>query len=46
MHMDIPAVLIEHAFINNPYDRVNYLNDTMLNRMAEMCIRDRFYASY
>ena len=35
MHMDIPAVLIEHAFINNPYDRANYLNDTMLNRMAE-----------
>ena len=35
MHMDIPAVLIEHAFINNSYDRVNYLNDTMLNRMAE-----------
>ena len=35
MHMDIPAVLIEHAFINNPYDRVNYLNDAMLNKMAE-----------
>ena len=35
MHMDIPAVLIEHAFINNPYDRANYLNDTMLNKMAE-----------
>ena len=35
MHMDIPAVLIEHAFINNPYDRANYLNDAMLNKMAE-----------
>ena len=35
MHMGIPGMIIEHAFINNPYDRVNYLNDTMLNRMAE-----------
>ena len=35
MHMDIPAVLIEHAFINNPYDREHYLNDNMLNKMAE-----------
>ena len=35
MHMGIPGMIIEHAFINNPYDRANYLNDTMLNRMAE-----------
>ena len=35
MHMGVPGVLIEHAFINNPYDRANYLNDAMLNRMAE-----------
>ena len=35
MHKDIPAVLIEHAFINNPYDRMNYLNDSMLTKMAE-----------
>ena len=35
MHLGIPGVLIEHAFINNPYDRANYLNDTMLNKMAE-----------
>ncbi len=35
MHNDIPAVLIEHAFINNPHDRENYLNDTMLAKMAE-----------
>ena len=35
VHMGIPGVLIEHAFINNPYDRANYLNDTMLNKMAE-----------
>ena len=35
MHMDIPAVLVEHAFINNPYDREHYLNDNMLNKMAE-----------
>ena len=35
MHLDIPAVLIEHCFINNPSDRANYLNDTMLYKMAE-----------
>ena len=35
VHMGIPGMIIEHAFINNPYDRVNYLNDTMLNKMAE-----------
>jgi len=35
IHKDIPAVLIEHAFINNPYDRMNYLNDSMLTKMAE-----------
>ena len=35
VHMGIPGMIIEHAFINNPYDRANYLNDTMLNRMAE-----------
>lgn len=35
MHFGIPGVLIEHCFINNPFDRDNYLNDTMLNRMAE-----------
>ena len=35
MHLGIPGMIIEHAFINNPYDRANYLNDTMLNRMAE-----------
>ncbi len=35
MHHGIPAVLIEHAFINNPHDRKNYLNDTMLMKMAE-----------
>ena len=35
MHMGIPGMIIEHAFINNPYDRANYLNDTMLNKMAE-----------
>ena len=35
MHMDIPAILVEHAFINNPYDREHYLNDTMLNKIAE-----------
>ena len=35
MHMDIPAVLVEHAFINNAYDREHYLNDAMLNKMAE-----------
>ena len=28
-------MIIEHAFINNPYDRANYLNDNMLNKMAE-----------
>ena len=35
MHMGIPGILIEHAFINNPYDRTYYLNDDMLNKMAE-----------
>ena len=35
MHLDIPSVLIEHCFINNPSDRANYLNDTMLYKMAE-----------
>ena len=35
VHMGIPGMIIEHAFINNPYDRENYLNDTMLNKMAE-----------
>ena len=35
MHMGVPGVLIEHAFINNPYDRANYLNDAMINKMAE-----------
>ena len=35
IHKDIPAVLVEHAFINNPYDRANYLNDSMLTKMAE-----------
>ena len=35
VHLGIPGVLIEHAFINNPYDRANYLNDTMINKMAE-----------
>ena len=35
MHYGIPSVLIEHCFINNPYDRLNFLNDTMLTRMAE-----------
>ena len=35
MHFEIPSILIEHCFINNPSDRDNYLNDTMLNRMAE-----------
>ena len=35
MHMDIPSVLIEHCFINNPSDRERYLNDSMLNTMAE-----------
>ena len=35
IHKDIPAVLVEHAFINNPYDRMNYLNDSMLTKMAE-----------
>lgn len=35
MHMDIPSVLVEHCFINNPSDRANYLNDSMLNKMAE-----------
>ena len=35
VHMGIPGMIIEHAFINNPYDRTYYLNDTMLNRMAE-----------
>ena len=28
-------MIIEHAFINNPYDRTYYLNDAMLNKMAE-----------
>ncbi len=35
MHLGIPGMIIEHAFINNPYDRANYLNDNMLNKMAE-----------
>ena len=35
MHMDIPSVLIEHCFINNPSDREKYLNDSMLSKMAE-----------
>ena len=35
VHMGIPGMIIEHAFINNPYDRINYLNDAMLNKMAE-----------
>ena len=35
VHMGIPGMIVEHAFINNPYDRANYLNDTMINRMAE-----------
>ena len=35
VHMGIPGMIIEHAFINNPYDRANYLNDAMLNKMAE-----------
>ena len=35
MHMDIPSVLVEHCFINNPSDRANYLNDAMLTKMAE-----------
>ena len=35
MHKGIPAVLIEHAFINNPYDRANYLTDAMLTKMAQ-----------
>ncbi len=35
MHYGIPGVLIEHAFINNPYDRENYLNDAMLTKMAQ-----------
>ena len=35
VHMGIPGMIIEHAFINNLYDRENYLNDTMLNKMAE-----------
>ncbi len=35
MHYGIPGVLIEHAFINNPYDREHYLNDAMLTKMAQ-----------
>ena len=35
MHFDIPSVLVEHCFINNPSDRERYLNDAMLDRMAE-----------
>ena len=35
MHKGIPAVLIEHAFINNPYDRANYLTDAMITKMAQ-----------
>ena len=35
MYYGIPGVLIEHCYINNAYDRANFLNDNMLNRMAE-----------
>ena len=35
MHKGIPAVLIEHAFINNPYDRTHYLTDAMITKMAQ-----------
>ena len=35
MHYGIPSVLVEHCFINNPSDRINYLNDSMINKMAE-----------
>ena len=35
MKQDIPGILIEHCYINNPNDRANYLNDAMINKMAE-----------
>ncbi len=35
MYYKIPGMIIEHAYINNSYDRERYLNDTMLERMAE-----------
>ena len=35
MHYGIPSLIVEHCFINNPFDRANYLNDSMLNKMAE-----------
>lgn len=35
MYYGIPGMIIEHAYINNPYDRQHYLNDNMLNKMAE-----------
>ncbi len=35
MYYGIPGMIIEHAYINNPYDRTNYLNDNMLEKMAK-----------
>ncbi|MCI8384564.1 MAG: N-acetylmuramoyl-L-alanine amidase [Clostridia bacterium] len=35
MYYGIPGMIIEHAYISNGYDRANYLNDAMLNQMAE-----------
>ena len=34
MYYGIPGILIEHCYINNEYDRVNYLNDEMLEKIA------------
>ncbi len=35
MYFGIPGMIIEHCYISNPGDRVNYLNDVKINQMAE-----------
>lgn len=35
MYYGIPGMIIEHAYINNAYDRQHYLNDAMLEKMAQ-----------
>ena len=35
MYFGIPGMIIEHCYISNPFDRVNYLNDAKINQMAE-----------
>ncbi len=35
MYYGIPGVLIEHCYITNPHDRINFLNDWKINQMAE-----------